>query len=109
MTSTSRDLGDIGDLTVDKVLKALLTPLLPDELNRLESSILREGCRDPLLVWNGTLVDGHHRYEICRRHGVKFQTRARTFESRDHAMAWMCQKSTRSPQSQRRSARRRGK
>jgi ParB-like chromosome segregation protein Spo0J len=45
-----------------------------EEISMLTQSLLTEGCRDPLVVWKeeNTLVDGHHRYEICERHGIPF-------------------------------------
>jgi ParB-like chromosome segregation protein Spo0J len=48
-----------------------------DENRMLEESILAEGCRDPLVVWKeeNVLIDGHHRYEICERHGVSYTVR----------------------------------
>ena len=25
-----------------------------------------------LIIWNNTIIDGHHRYVICRKHGISF-------------------------------------
>ena len=49
-----------------------------EELQRLELSLLEEGCRDPLVVWKeqGILLDGHNRLALCQRHSIPFQ---RTF------------------------------
>lgn len=64
-------------LQVEPELGKFLRRLTPDELALLESSLLAEGVRDPLVVWrrNGerVLLDGHHRYEIARRHGLEFR------------------------------------
>jgi len=32
-----------------------------------EANILKNGCYDPIKIWNGTIVDGHNRYEICTK------------------------------------------
>lgn len=83
--STSREI----NITIDPEFKALIPPLAPDELRQLEENILRDGCRDPLVVWDNILIDGHNRYEICTRHGLPFETKAMVFEDRDAAMDWM--------------------
>ncbi len=38
-------------IKIDPEFKALIPPLAPDELRQLEENILRDGCRDPLVVW----------------------------------------------------------
>jgi 16S rRNA G966 N2-methylase RsmD len=38
-------------VTIDPEFKSLIPPLAPDELAQLEANILRDGCRDPLVVW----------------------------------------------------------
>ena len=69
----------------------MIPPLLPEERKGLEESILKEGCRDALVVWKGhnILVDGHNRYEICTAHGKPFETIEMEFASRDDAMVWI--------------------
>ncbi|MDB5911186.1 MAG: hypothetical protein JWP34_5303 [Massilia sp.] len=64
----------MAELHIDEELKAWIDPLSPDEYALLESSILQDGCRDPLVVWGGYLLDGHNRYEICQKHGIAFTT-----------------------------------
>ncbi len=70
-------------------LEQLIPPLLTDELQQLEQNIIREGCREALLVWQTTkdivdpdqkathtvyvLIDGHNRYRICTKHGIDFK------------------------------------
>ena len=78
-------------ITIDPEFKALIPPLLPEERKGLEESILKEGCRDALVVWKGhnILVDGHNRYEICTAHGKPFETVEMEFASRDDAMVWI--------------------
>lgn len=76
-------------ITIDKEFKNLIPPLTPDEYKGLEESILKEGCRDSLVTWNGILIDGHNRYSICQKHGIPFQTMQKDFESRDDVVLWM--------------------
>jgi N6-adenosine-specific RNA methylase IME4 len=77
------------NIQIDPEFKALIPPLAPDELSQLETNILRDGCRDPLVVWGDILIDGHNRYEICTRNGLSFETVEIQFESRTHARIWM--------------------
>lgn len=76
-------------IKIDPEFRALIPPLAPDELRQLEENILRDGCRDPLVVWDGILIDGHNRHEICTRHGIAFECISKQFESREAAMDWM--------------------
>jgi len=76
-------------LTIDPEFKALIPPLAPEELAQLEANILADGCRDPLVVWGGLLIDGHNRHAICSKHGLTFQTVEREFADRQAAELWM--------------------
>ena len=59
-------------LKIDNEFKNLLPPLTSDEYSQLEKEIIEEGgIHDPILVWNGYIVDGHNRYEICNKNGIK--------------------------------------
>ena len=59
-------------LRIDPEFKAIIPPLQSDERALLEQSIRAEGCRDAIVVWDGTIIDGHNRYEICSRFDVPF-------------------------------------
>jgi ParB family chromosome partitioning protein len=76
-------------LTIDPEFKALIPPLAPEELAQLEANILSDGCRDPLVTWQGILIDGHNRFAICSKHGLTFQTVEREFADRQDAELWM--------------------
>ena len=79
-------------VTIDPEFKSLIPPLTTEELSGLESSIIKEGCRDALIVWpgkNDILIDGHNRYEICQRHGIKFEIKNISFATRDDAIDWI--------------------
>lgn len=74
---------------IDKEFQSLIPPLTAEEYAGLEESILSEGCRDALVVWGDTLIDGHNRYEICTKHGIPFDTVEMDFPDRDAVMLWM--------------------
>ena len=76
-------------LTVDKEFQELIPPLSDNDYQQLKDSLLREGCRDPICVWNNTIVDGHNRYAICTENDIPYKTKNVEFASRDEAMLWM--------------------
>lgn len=45
-----------------------------EEYQQLEESILNNGylCSNPIIIWNGYIVDGHKRYEICKKYDIEF-------------------------------------
>ncbi|MEG0202126.1 MAG: plasmid replication/partition related protein [Comamonas sp.] len=78
------------ELQIDAGLKAYIDPLTADEHESLERSILAEGCRDALVLWNDLLIDGHNRYGICQKHGLPFNTiQATQFKTMDDVHLWM--------------------
>lgn len=77
------------EIIIDTEFKELITPLSTDEYEGLEKSIIEEGCRDALVLWNQTLVDGHNRYEICTKHGIEFHTIQMDFQSVENAKEWI--------------------
>jgi hypothetical protein len=77
-------------IVINEELKAYIDPLTPDEYESLERSLLTEGCRDALVLWGDTLVDGHNRYGICRKHDIPFNTvQNERFRSLDDVHLWM--------------------
>ena len=81
--------GGVVTLTVDDDFRSLIPPLSDDEYMRLERSIIAEGVRDPIITWQGTIVDGHNRYRICQEHGIAFKTAEIVFDSKDAAKIWI--------------------
>ena len=77
-------------IMIDKEFKSLIQPLRVEEYKNLEESLINEGCRDPIILWNDVIVDGHNRYEICTRLNIPFNTRHKGFSSRAEAISWIC-------------------
>jgi hypothetical protein len=44
-----------------------------------------------IVIWNGYIIDGHHRYEICSRHKLTFKTEEREFKTQNDAEVWIIQ------------------
>lgn len=78
-------------MTLDEEFNKLIPPLTPDEYEQLESSILQDGCRDPLITWQDVLVDGHNRYNICNKHKIPFETTTIDLPDRQAVKIWMIQ------------------
>lgn len=76
-------------IKIIKEFEDLIPPLMPEERQRLESSIIKEGIREPLILWNNTLVDGHNRHSIAKKHNVKFETQQKDFKDKEEALLWM--------------------
>jgi N6-adenosine-specific RNA methylase IME4 len=76
---------------IDAELAALIPPLSPEEREQLERNLKGDGCRDPLVTWDGILLDGHNRYEICKRLGIGYRSIAMSFPDRGAAKAWVAQ------------------
>lgn len=75
---------------IDPEFRRLSVPLSPEEENRLENSLLREGCREPIVVWHGCILDGHKRYEICNYEEMEYETVEMNFATKDDALLWVC-------------------
>lgn len=80
----------VYQLTVDQEIKALIPPLQQNEYLQLEENLLAEGCREPLVVWKGIIVDGHNRYTICIKHKIPFSYVEKEFDCREAAISWAC-------------------
>ena len=81
----------VDTLTIDKELQQLIPPLTADEYKGLEEDILRDGVREPLIVWAGhnVLVDGHNRYRIATEHGIPFGVFEKSFKDKCAVIDWM--------------------
>ena len=77
-------------VTIDPEFQALIPPLAPDERGQLKRNLERDGCLDPLKVWNGVLLDGHNRLEICDELGIECSVQeVPEIRSRAHAKIWI--------------------
>lgn len=77
------------EITVNPKFESLIPRLTDDEFRQLEENVLRDGITEPLVVWNGTLIDGHNRYKLAKKHGLDFKTREMAFDSENDAEIWI--------------------
>lgn len=74
----------------DPELKALIPPLSDEEYAQLQENILSaKKCRDPIILWQDTIIDGHNRFSICLAHGIQFMTQEMSFASKQDAKIWI--------------------
>lgn len=77
------------EITVNPKFESLIPRLTDDEFKQLEENVLRDGITEPLVVWNGMLIDGHNRYKLAKKHGLDFKTRDVAFDSESDAEIWI--------------------
>lgn len=80
------------ELRIDPEFEGKIPPLSDEELKQLEANILADGIViNPIIVWNGVIVDGHNRFHIIRKHPhISYTTHEREFADRYEAIAWIC-------------------
>lgn len=78
------------NLTIDPEFEAFIPPLDAMDYAHLKANILADGCREPISLWNGTILDGHNRYRICTENGIPFSTiDISSISTRAEAFVWM--------------------
>lgn len=81
-------------ITIDKEFSALIPAMAAHEREQLEKNLVADGgCREPITLWdfNGKLIllDGHNRYEICKRRGLGHSFKRKKFFDRNAARNWV--------------------
>lgn len=81
-------------LKVDPEFQNKIPPLTADEFRQLEENILEDGeVYEPIITWNGVIVDGHNRWKIVQAHPeIPYKTREIDFSDRWAAFDWMYKK-----------------
>ena len=79
-------------LIIDPEFRDKIPPLTEDEFTLLEENILSDGAVfSPLIVWDGTILDGHNRYEIIQKHPeLTYAVHKLSFANRYEALSWIC-------------------
>ena len=83
---------NLKDLKIDPEFEEKIPPLTEDEFLLLEQNIVADGeVLDPLIIWNNTILDGHNRYRILKKHPeIPFKTFPKEFPDKYAAIAWIC-------------------
>jgi len=77
-------------LKTSREFEMLSIPLAVEQQEELESSLMREGCLEPIMTWNGVIIDGHKRYRFCIEEGIEFSIEEKKFPSSEEAVSWIC-------------------
>lgn len=78
----------MNNIQIDEELENLLPKLEVEKYNLLKADIIKNGCINPIIVWNGLIVDGHNRYRICKENNIEFKTKEMNFANKQEAMIW---------------------
>lgn len=80
------------NLIVDPEFRDKIPPLSEDEFLKLEENIVSDReVREPLVVWNNIIVDGHHRWKIIQKHPeIPYRIKDMDFADKWAAIVWMC-------------------
>jgi len=76
-------------IEIKEEFKKLIPALTAEEFKQLEENILKDGIRDPLVLWNRYLIDGHNRYQIAFKHGLEYKTIDKEFKDESEVKEWM--------------------
>ena len=79
-------------LKIDREFESKIPPLTAEEFRQLEENIVTDGVViNPIITWNGIIVDGHNRFHILERHPeIKYTTHEKQFDDRFAVIAWIC-------------------
>ena len=82
----------LSALKVDPEFQGKIPPLTFEELDQLEKNIVNDGkVINPIIVWNGLIVDGHNRYAILQKHpNIPYTVHEKEFADRFEAIIWIC-------------------
>ena len=87
-------INELEDIKIDIEFKNLLPKLTSEQYAELEKSIIKDGCRDPLVKWKGFLIDGHNRRSICMQNKIPAKVIEIDFETKADAILWVMKNQT---------------
>jgi hypothetical protein len=91
-------------IVISEELRQFITPLTAEEYKTLEANLLKQGCKDPLTVWETTnqmaglgeddetvyvLIDGHNRHKICEQYSIDYKITLLKFEDIEKVKDYM--------------------
>jgi len=59
---------------IDAEFQSRIPPLTDEEEGLLEDSLATYGCLDAIKTWGGKVLDGHNRFRLCKKLGIKYRT-----------------------------------
>ena len=82
----------LSQLKIDPEFQKQINPPSFEETHQLEMNILKEErVLNPIITWNGYIVDGHTRYQVLRKYPfIPFEVIEKEFANRYEALVWIC-------------------
>ena len=82
----------LSQLKIDPEFQNQINPPSFEETHQLEMNILKEErVLNPIITWNGYIVDGHTRYQVLRKYPfIPFEVIEKEFANRYEALVWIC-------------------
>lgn len=82
------------NIIIDPEFANKIPPLTDKEFSQLEENIVTDGeVYEPIVTWNGTIVDGHNRWKIIQKHPeIPYKIREAQFADKWEAFEWMYRK-----------------
>ena len=79
------------ELKIDPEFQSKIPPLTAEEFDQLKENILEAGeVYEPIITWNGVIVDGHNRWKIIQENpGLIWKTKEIDFPDKWAAFDWM--------------------
>lgn len=82
---------DLPNFLENKEFEFLIQPRSETYTDGLAEDIVDHGCTAPVEVWENYIIDGHLRYEICRKWEVPFQIKTLSFRNENEALSYLCE------------------
>lgn len=81
-------------IRIDPEFQGKIPPLTDAEFKQLEENIVSDGeIYEPIVTWDGVIVDGHNRWKIHLSHPeIKYQVKEMQFSDKWAAFEWMYRK-----------------
>lgn len=76
-------------MKISEKFKNLIPPLTSEEFNQLEQNCIKDGILESIKTWQGTIIDGHNRYNIAVKNGLSFETKEINFNSESEVVEWI--------------------
>lgn len=79
------------EIKIDPKFRDKIPPLTDEEYAQLRENILADGeVYEPIVVWNGVIIDGHNRWKVIQEHPeIKYRIREMDFSDEYAAFEWM--------------------
>ena len=81
---------DFPKLEKDEEFMFLIQPCSESTYEKLEESVVNDGCLSPITIWNRIIVDGHKRYDICKIWEIPFSIRKLQISTKAEIYYFIC-------------------